>query len=52
MKIKKRWIVLGVIGCLWLGPAGVAAIIAIVKLTGTDDVPSTAALDAAADPLD
>ena len=31
--IKKRWLILGVFGCLWLGPAGVAAIISLIKLT-------------------
>ena len=34
MKIQKRYIVLGIILCLWLGPAGVASIIALVKLAG------------------
>jgi hypothetical protein len=34
MKIKKRYIALGVLLCLWLGPAGVASIIALVKLVG------------------
>ena len=34
MKIQKRYIALGIILCLWLGPGGVAAIIALVKLAG------------------
>jgi len=52
MTIKKRWIVLGVLGCLWLGPAGVASIIALIKLTGTDDTLSTIALSGDPDPVD
>jgi len=52
MKIKKRWIVLGVLLCLWIGPAGVASIIALIKLTGTDGALSTAALSGDPDPLD
>jgi hypothetical protein len=32
MKIKKRYLALGVILCMWFGPAGVAAIVALMKL--------------------
>lgn len=33
MKIRKRYLLLGIILCLTIGPAGVAAIIALIKLT-------------------
>jgi hypothetical protein len=52
MQIRKRWIVLGVLLCLWLGPAGVASIIALVKLVGTDSKLSPDALGGTPDPVD
>ena len=49
MKIQKRYIALGIILCLWLGPAGVASIIALVKLAGvTPDALAPDAPDPAA----
>lgn len=33
MKIRKRYLLLGVILCMMFGPGGVAAILALVKLT-------------------
>jgi hypothetical protein len=39
MKIRKRYLLLGIILCMMFGPAGVAAIIALIKLTS---VPSEA----------
>lgn len=33
MKIRKRYLLLGIILCMMLGPAGVAAIVALVKFT-------------------
>jgi hypothetical protein len=33
MKIRKRYLLLGIILCMMFGPAGVAAIIALIKLT-------------------
>ncbi len=52
MQIKKRWIVLGLLLCLWIGPAGVASIIALIKLTGTDGKLAQDALSGAPDPVD
>ncbi|CAF34137.1 hypothetical protein S-PM2d073 [Synechococcus phage S-PM2] len=47
MQIKKRYLALGVLLCLWLGPAGVASIIALIKLTG--GTPEALAQDAITD---
>jgi hypothetical protein len=33
MQIRKRYLLLGIILCMMFGPAGVAAIIALIKLT-------------------
>jgi len=53
MKIRKRYLLLGIILCMMFGPAGVAAIVALVKFTS---VPSDALAQdpsaAAADPVD
>jgi hypothetical protein len=35
MQIQKRYLALGVLLCLWVGPAGLASILALLKLTGT-----------------
>jgi hypothetical protein len=35
MKIRKRYLLLGIILCLTIGPAGLASILALLKLTGT-----------------
>ena len=33
MRIRKRYLLLGIILCMMLGPTGVAAILALVKFT-------------------
>jgi hypothetical protein len=37
MKIRKRYLLLGIILCMMLGPASVAAIVALVKFTSVPD---------------
>jgi hypothetical protein len=52
MQIRKRWIVLGVLLCLWIGPAGVASIIALLKLTGTLEAVAQSPETPTPDPVD
>ena len=49
MKLKKRYIALGVLLTLWIGPAGVASLVALIKLAGVtpeDLAPSASTPDA------
>ena len=53
MKIRKRYLLLGIILCMMLGPASVAAIVALVKFTSVPDEGVTQDPSAAAaDPVD
>ena len=53
MKIRKRYLLLGIILCMMFGPAGVAAIIALIKLTAvTPKALAQAPETAPPDPVD
>jgi len=52
MKIKKRYLLLGIILCLTIGPAGLASILALLKLTGSLEAVAQAPETPTLDPVD
>jgi hypothetical protein len=52
MKIRKRYLLLGIVLCLTIGPAGLASILALLKLTGTLEAVAQAPELQPPDPVD
>ena len=53
MTIRKRYLLLGIILCMMFGPAGVAAIVALVKFTSvTPNALAQGSETATPDPVD
>jgi hypothetical protein len=52
MKIRKRYLLLGIVLCLTIGPAGLASILALLKLTGTLEAVAQSPETPTPDPVD